>query len=154
MQKLISKYKLQKSYRPTAAIILTNSKNQFLVVRSAKDENAWYFPQGGIKDAENLPSAIKRELREELSICFDEYKIDNPSILHKQLNFDHPTKREYKNGKAYFFVSAKYIGNGNIIPKRDEISEFRWVAKDECVNLFSKGPNSKFEILQESLQHC
>jgi putative (di)nucleoside polyphosphate hydrolase len=54
-------------YRPNVGIILCNSANRLLWARRIGQE-AWQFPQGGIKADEEPLDALYRELREEIGL--------------------------------------------------------------------------------------
>lgn len=54
-------------YRPNVGIILTNRQGQvFWAKRVGQD--AWQFPQGGIKTQESAEAALFRELKEEVGL--------------------------------------------------------------------------------------
>lgn len=54
-------------YRPNVGIILVNKKAQVLWARRI-GQDAWQFPQGGIKADESADAALYRELREEVGL--------------------------------------------------------------------------------------
>jgi len=54
-------------YRPNVGIILCNSANKLLWARRI-GQNAWQFPQGGIKQDETPEEALYRELWEEVGL--------------------------------------------------------------------------------------
>ena len=54
-------------YRPNVGIILCNTYNQLLWARRI-GQNAWQFPQGGIKQFETPRDALFRELWEEVGL--------------------------------------------------------------------------------------
>ena len=54
-------------YRPNVGIILCNAKKQVLWARRI-GQNAWQFPQGGIKRDETPEEALYRELWEEVGL--------------------------------------------------------------------------------------
>jgi putative (di)nucleoside polyphosphate hydrolase len=54
-------------YRPNVGIILTNSDGQLLWARRIR-QDAWQFPQGGIRTAETPEQAMYRELGEEIGL--------------------------------------------------------------------------------------
>lgn len=55
-------------FRPNVGIILTNSRGQLFWGRRI-GQNAWQFPQGGIKRHERPLDALYRELEEEVGLC-------------------------------------------------------------------------------------
>jgi len=54
-------------FRPNVGIILVNSSGQVLWARRC-GQDAWQFPQGGIKSDESAEDAMYRELREEVGL--------------------------------------------------------------------------------------
>lgn len=54
-------------YRPNVGIILCNDKGQVLWARRI-GQDAWQFPQGGIKEGETPEKALFRELQEEIGL--------------------------------------------------------------------------------------
>jgi putative (di)nucleoside polyphosphate hydrolase len=54
-------------YRPNVGIILCNTENKVLWARRI-GQNAWQFPQGGIKHYETPKEALYRELWEEVGV--------------------------------------------------------------------------------------
>ena len=54
-------------YRPNVGIILTNSDGQLLWARRVR-QDAWQFPQGGIRAKETPEEAMYRELAEEIGL--------------------------------------------------------------------------------------
>lgn len=54
-------------YRPNVGIILSNSRGQVFWARRI-GQNAWQFPQGGIKQFETPRDALFRELWEEVGL--------------------------------------------------------------------------------------
>ncbi|MFQ3187583.1 MAG: putative (di)nucleoside polyphosphate hydrolase, partial [Marinomonas primoryensis] len=54
-------------YRPNVGIILMNERGQLLWARRV-GQNAWQFPQGGIKSDETPEEALFRELKEEVGL--------------------------------------------------------------------------------------
>ncbi len=61
-------------FRPNVGIILTNQKGQLFWGRRV-GQNAWQFPQGGIKAKETPLQALYRELREEVGLLPDQVEV-------------------------------------------------------------------------------
>lgn len=55
-------------FRPNVGIILTNSRGELLWARRVGGQDAWQFPQGGIKQHESAEQALYRELEEEVGL--------------------------------------------------------------------------------------
>ncbi len=54
-------------FRPNVGIIVTNGNGQVLWARRIR-QNAWQFPQGGIRENEDPEQAMYRELAEEIGL--------------------------------------------------------------------------------------
>lgn len=55
-------------FRPNVGIILTNELGRLLWARRVGGQDAWQFPQGGIKQNESAEQALFRELNEEVGL--------------------------------------------------------------------------------------
>jgi len=56
-----------RGFRPNVGIIICNSRGQLLWAKRIGQE-AWQFPQGGIRHGERLQHAMFRELKEEVGL--------------------------------------------------------------------------------------
>ncbi|WP_456267919.1 RNA pyrophosphohydrolase [Kushneria sp. AK178] len=61
-------------FRPNVGIIIANCGGQVLWARRV-GQNAWQFPQGGIKEDETPHDALYRELKEEIGLHPDDVDI-------------------------------------------------------------------------------
>jgi putative (di)nucleoside polyphosphate hydrolase len=61
-------------YRPNVGIILSNPNGRVLWAKRI-GQNAWQFPQGGIREGESAEEALYRELHEELGLLPDQVSI-------------------------------------------------------------------------------
>jgi putative (di)nucleoside polyphosphate hydrolase len=61
-------------FRPNVGIVLTNKWGQVLWARRI-GQNAWQFPQGGIKENEQPEEALYRELQEEVGLVEGDVRI-------------------------------------------------------------------------------
>lgn len=62
-------------FRPNVGIIITNNCGKLLWARRVGGQDAWQFPQGGIKDHETPEQALYRELEEEVGLTQDHVTI-------------------------------------------------------------------------------
>ena len=62
-------------FRPNVGIILTNDAGQLLWARRVGGQDAWQFPQGGIKNNEQPEAALYRELKEEIGLDQDDVEV-------------------------------------------------------------------------------
>lgn len=61
-------------FRPNVGIIICNSNTQVLWAKRI-GQDAWQFPQGGIRQGEKLQHAMYRELKEEVGLEADDVEI-------------------------------------------------------------------------------
>ena len=114
--------------------IVINKENKIFVGKRKDhpNNNKWQMPQGGVKDGEDLYSALKRELEEETSIKnikilkeIDEWtEYELPNYLLKKL-----WGGKYRGQKQKWFL-VKFVGNDNEInlkTKNPEFIEWKWV---------------------------
>ena len=62
-------------FRPNVGILLTNRRGLLLWARRVGGQNAWQFPQGGIKENEDAESALFRELEEEVGLKASQVRV-------------------------------------------------------------------------------
>jgi putative (di)nucleoside polyphosphate hydrolase len=58
----------QDGFRSNVGIIVVNAKGKVLWAKRAGSQNAWQFPQGGVRQNEAPIDAMYRELKEELGL--------------------------------------------------------------------------------------
>jgi len=63
-----------KGFRPNVGIIICNSRGQLLWAKRI-GQDAWQFPQGGIRHGERLQHALYRELKEEVGLGPEDVEI-------------------------------------------------------------------------------
>jgi putative (di)nucleoside polyphosphate hydrolase len=61
-------------FRPNVGIILSNPSGRVLWAKRI-GQNAWQFPQGGIREGESAEEAMFRELHEELGLTSDQVSV-------------------------------------------------------------------------------
>ena len=64
----------KKGYRSNVGIILTNQEGRLLWARRIH-QDAWQFPQGGIRESETPQQAMYRELEEEIGLAADHVEL-------------------------------------------------------------------------------
>ncbi|MDG6881572.1 RNA pyrophosphohydrolase [Phocoenobacter uteri] len=61
-------------YRPNVGIVICNKKRQVLWAKRF-GQNSWQFPQGGVKEGENIETAMYRELQEEVGLTKNDVQL-------------------------------------------------------------------------------
>lgn len=103
---------------------LFNKENEILIARRKSEKmlgGFWEFPGGKLEHGEELESALKREIHEELSI---EIQI-NKLLLAKPHVYNH-------GAVLILFYQAKWISGEVTLVDHDEV---RWLAADKLSEL-------------------
>lgn len=121
-------------YRPNVGIILCNSQGRLLWARRI-GQDAWQFPQGGIKAAETPKQALFRELREEVGLQSHHVKV--MGTTRGWLKYDLP-KRFLRYGSQPLCIGQKQVwfllrllgSDSDVrldVAERPEFDRWRWV---------------------------
>ncbi|MCK5717090.1 MAG: RNA pyrophosphohydrolase [Thiomargarita sp.] len=121
-------------YRMNVGIILTNLKRQVLWAKRIK-QNAWQFPQGGIKAHETPMRAMYRELYEELGL--NSKHVEVLGMTHRWLRYRLPSHliRHYQRplciGQKQVWYMLRLSSPENIITmnatEHPEFDKWQWV---------------------------
>jgi 8-oxo-dGTP diphosphatase len=122
-----------KKIKVVCGVIVKNNKYLITQRGDSKNLNRWEFPGGKVEPFENIFDAIKRELKEELSIditpikklleydykkfnlCFIECALgSNKIILNEHLNFTWISKQEFE---IYDFLEGDIIFINSLLTK-------------------------------------
>ena len=109
----------EEGFRPNVGIILANDLGQVLWARRI-GQDAWQFPQGGIKDRESPEQALFRELREEVGLDADSVEII--ACTRGWLRYRLP-KRYLKHNES------------NFVGQKQKWFLLRMLAADHCVGI-------------------
>jgi len=92
-------------YRANVGIILCNAQGRLLWARRI-GQDAWQFPQGGIKADETRKEALFRELHEEVGLTSDHVELMGST--RKWLRYDLP-KRFLRHGSRPLCIGQKQM---------------------------------------------
>lgn len=134
----------KEGYRENVAIVIINKDRKVLWAKRA-NENAWQFPQGGVKSNEKIEDAMFRELKEEVGISKDKVKILGKT--NDWLYYDVPKNwirkdnNLYKGQKQIWFL-LKFLGDecdiflkNGIKPEFDDWSWIDyWIPNDKVID--------------------
>lgn len=122
-------------YRPNVGIIVANNQGQVLWARRV-GQNAWQFPQGGIKSHESPEDALYRELREEIGL--DPESVDIVGCTRGWLRYKLPRRLLRQNTTSSFigqkqkWFMLKMLGcDADVSFEHSETPEFdfwQWVS--------------------------
>lgn len=150
---LIKDAYLKKEYRPVAVALIRNQAGKILFVRSAKNQDEWYLPQGGIEEGEYAKSALFREIKEELGIELDALHIV-AYLGVDELNAEstREDKRGFRSGKRYFLFGLLYNDECGILKvNQEEISECRWITQEDVPLILSTTRKEKGLLIMKWL---
>lgn len=128
-------------YRANVGIILCNRKGKLFWARRI-GEDAWQFPQGGIRESESIEEALYRELSEEIGLGQDDVEIIGST--REWLRYEIPKKWVRRRGEKPLCIGQKQrwfllllTGNENKVcldaSEKPEFDTWRWVGHREPV---------------------
>jgi len=114
-------------------------KRLYLIVKKARSQHAWGFPQGGweLKDGYHLRNTAERELKEECGDLLNTFFIGNAPMGY--ISYPIPKDLQPKFDNAHktklFFYKARYL-RGPIRLNAEELEDHLWVTKQEMKEYF------------------
>ena len=99
-------------------VILTNEKNDILMVRQHhEDRDIWMVPGGAIEDGENSVEAAVREAKEETGL---DVKITGLLGIYSD---------RYGEDGDYYTISIQYLGEviGGELSTSDDLTDLEWI---------------------------
>ena len=149
-------------YRPAAAVMLLNDRNQVWVgQRRDSTLEAWQMPQGGLDEGEEPQAGALRELEEETGIA--SHLVEIVARSERELLYDLPDdligklwKGRYRGQRQYWFL-ARFLGQDEDVRIETADPEFRawrWVEPQELPHLIVPFKRALYEaVLEEFLPH-
>ena len=123
--------------------IIGKERNLLIAQRYWEDDfgGYWEFPGGKKEKNETIKECLIREIKEELDIVIQPYK-----ILYK-------SEHIYNNQKIFlFFYLCRFI---EWEPKTKECHDFKWISKADLWNIkFVPGDESLLKELSEKWEEC
>ena len=131
---LVSQVIDSQGYRLNVGIVLSNSDGRVFWARRA-GQNAWQFPQGGIREAETPEQAMYRELFEETGL--EPHHVEIVASTRNWLYYDLPDRYLRRNskplcvGQKQIWYMLRLIGDDSCVDlctnQRPEFDEWCWV---------------------------
>ena len=124
-----------KGYRANIGMILCSNEGKLFFARRIGSDNAWQFPQGGMKENESFEDALYRELLEETGLTVEHVKIlgRTKDWLKYKLPKGYVRADCYPLcvGQKQIWFLLRFLGNdGDIqldIANKPEFDQWRWV---------------------------
>lgn len=138
-------------------LIINEEKTKVLLQKRCEQKklypNTWDISVGGHISASEEPLiSAKRELKEELGLNPDNYTFEFKEIVKEQLNNNNIQSNEF----LHTYIIYANIDINDIKLQKEEVSEAKWVTKQELNNLIKESkviPHKKaYEILNEILK--
>ncbi len=107
--------------------IIKNKDGKFLIVKRKKNENIhgslWVFPGGKVEDNEDLFSALKREIKEEVGL----------DILDEK---EQISEYEYEGPDGEITVGTCFLvkAKNEKIVLCEDLEDFAWISKEDFKN--------------------
>jgi len=121
-------------YRPNVGIILSNDEGRLLWARRI-GQDAWQFPQGGIRAQETPEEALFRELGEEIGLSAEHVEI--LACTKKWLRYQLPERYIRRNahpvciGQKQIWFMLRMLGDDEDVrldcSDKPEFDRWRWV---------------------------
>jgi len=120
-------------FRPNVAAILQDPSGRILIGERCDMAGAWQFPQGGLARGETREQALVRELREELSLEPDCYRVIEFKGPYRYLFKKGRTKRGYHGQEQHYFLASFHGTDAHINVETDspEFRASRWIYPHE-----------------------
>ncbi len=123
----------REGYRPNVGIILCNARNQVFWGKRIR-QDAWQFPQGGMKAGETPEQAMFRELEEEIGLQAHHVKIIGRTRHWLRYDVpDHWVRREWRGtyrGQKQIWFLLRLVGRDCDVCLRatnhPEFDAWRW----------------------------
>lgn len=113
-------------FRRNVAFILTRPGGEILVCERSDFKGSWQFPQGGAKAAESDMEALHREVREEISLPPESYRVTLHHGPYRYV-FRSRFRKEGCSGQEQIYFLAEWLGGSEIAVDEKEFRGFRWI---------------------------
>lgn len=128
-------------FRPNVGILLTNPSGQLLWARRVGGQDAWQFPQGGIKEHEDPEAALYRELQEEVGLYSNQVRV--LGVTRGWLRYRLPSRYVRQQqpvcvGQKQKWFLLEFLGDDNLVDvacgPTPEFDGWRWVSYWYAIN--------------------
>jgi putative (di)nucleoside polyphosphate hydrolase len=115
-------------YRPNVAAIIRRDDGKIVIAERSDAVGCWQFPQGGIKNGEQLEEALERELIEEISLQPSDYEVIEQKGPYRYLFNKGRVKDGYHGQEQqYFLIQIAPSAIIDVQTDEPEFRNFRWI---------------------------
>ncbi|MDD3178148.1 MAG: NUDIX hydrolase [Candidatus ainarchaeum sp.] len=146
-------------YRKGTSAFILNDKKEFILVLGNTKHTYWKIPAGGIERNETDIEALHREVKEELGI---EINILEKSKYIEKFDWSEKVRQKKLKTKGYYFEGqersvfiTKIKKNQTFKLQEEEISDYKWVNKDNYKKYISLNHQLEFmeKVINEFLEY-
>lgn len=127
------------TYRPNVAALIINEEGRLLICERLATPGAWQFPQGGVDGDEDAESALIREVREEVGLQAQHYRIEDSKGGYR---YDYPADvlagrpphKAHFAGQEQTYFLCRLLSEAPSVDLTQEPREFsqaRWIAPSD-----------------------
>lgn len=113
-------------FRRNVALILTRANGEILVCERSDFKDSWQFPQGGAQAEESDLEALQREVREEIDLPPESYRILVQHGPYRYV-FRSGCRKEGCDGQEQIYFQAEWLGGRDIAVDKKEFRDFQWI---------------------------
>lgn len=121
-------------YRPNVAALMVNPVGNLLICERWTIPGAWQFPQGGVDAGESLEQALFREVREEVGLTPDHYRVvaqrEGYRYLYPETVRGKKVRKHGSHGQEQTYFLCLVNGDApqvNVNQKPREFRAYRWI---------------------------
>ncbi len=116
-------------YRPNVAAILRDAGGRILVCERIDCRGGWQFPQGGVDPGETHEQALARELREEISLLPEDYRVVERRGPYRYLLGNGKVKKGFHGQEQQYFLADFTAAESriNVRTAHQEFRDARWI---------------------------
>lgn len=117
------------AYRPNVAFILKRDSGEILICERSDWAGCWQFPQGGKKASESAVEALHREVREELSLSPEDYRVLENRGPYRYLFANGRTKNGFHGQEQTYFLASLLAPESKLRfdGESPEFQAYRWI---------------------------
>jgi 8-oxo-dGTP pyrophosphatase MutT (NUDIX family) len=141
----------EKEFRPTGVAVPVNVRGEIMIVRAQPKPGRslpnWGFPQGGIRQGEDVVEGLLREFREEVG--FDPLRV--VCCCHVGQYEKGHVPRPFRKGKRYYCLYVECPDDPIVRLQFTELIDYRWRMPVQVENLFLNAPPTYEKKAQQLL---